>query len=138
MNDTWILVRADGAAQGNPGPGGIGYLIEEENGQILASGSAFIGETTNNVAEYRALIAALKRARELGFRRVRVLSDSLLVVQQVNGKWRVRDKSLEPLYAEVSALLAAFEERSVEHVPREENQEADQLAAEAIAQARAR
>jgi ribonuclease HI len=136
MNDTPVVVHTDGAAQGNPGPAGIGYLIEEESGQILASVSEYIGETTNNVAEYRALIAALKHVRELGFQRVRVLSDSLLMVQQMNGAWSVKHAGLAPLRAEATTLLADFKESAIAYVPREENRDADRLATRAITAAK--
>lgn len=134
MRRSRVIVRTDGAVLGNPGPGAIAYLVEEENGQIVATGSEYIGETTNNVAEYRALIAALRRVRELGFRKVRIFSDSLLMVQQLNGKWQVRERGLEPLYAEALSLLGTFEERSIEHVSREKNSDADRLAAKALAE----
>jgi len=131
----WVLVHTDGAAQGNPGPAGIGYLIEEEGGQILASEGAYIGVATNNVAEYKALIAALKHVRALGYANVRVFSDSLLMVQQLKGIWKVDNAGLAPLHAEASALLSEFQESALVHVPREKNRDADRLASRAIAAA---
>ncbi|MDI6871840.1 MAG: ribonuclease HI family protein [Bacillota bacterium] len=127
-----IVIYSDGAARGNPGPAGIGYLIYDAEGRLLAQEAAYLGETTNNVAEYTALIRALERAAELSAGPVRVFSDSELLVRQLNGEYRVRQPHLVPLYEQARRLLARFVLASVNHVPREKNREADRLSNEGI------
>jgi len=116
----------DGASLGNPGPAGYGYVIRCEDGIHKASGH--IGVTTNNVAEYRALIEGLRRCLELGCRRVRVCSDSELLVKQLRGDYRVRSRNLIALHGEALELMRSFESVEVVHVSRELNVEADRLA----------
>lgn len=125
------VIYTDGASQGNPGRAGAGWVIETLDGNVVEEGSLPLGETTNNVAEYRAVIAALERARALGLSRLTLRSDSELLVRQLNGSYRVRSEALLPLYEQVQRLRTAFAKVNVEHVPREQNMRADALAGEA-------
>jgi ribonuclease HI len=125
-----ILIYSDGGARGNPGPAAIGALVLDPSttpATRLATVSECIGETTNNVAEYRALIAALEAARPFAARRVQVRADSMLVIEQLRGKWKVKQPHLEPLVAEAKALLADYEDVDLAHVRREQNVDADAL-----------
>lgn len=123
-----LILHTDGAARGNPGPAGIGIVIRAEDGTTLAELGEYIGEATNNVAEYRALIRGLEEARRLGADSVEILADSELLVRQINGEYRVRHPNLVPLYAEVMEKLKGFSSFSIVHVPRKENARADALA----------
>lgn len=124
-----LYANTDGAARGNPGEGGIGVIICDEAGKVLYSHGEYIGRTTNNVAEYRALIHCLERAADMRCDRLIVRCDSELVVRQVLGKYRVRDSKLAPLFLEVKNLLrSAPWDFSIVHVEREMNREADLLA----------
>jgi ribonuclease HI len=122
----------DGGARGNPGPAALGYVIEAEDGAILASHAEAIGRATNNVAEYRALLAGLERARALGVRELEVVSDAELLVKQMRGEYRVRDAKLRPLFLRAVELAGAFERVTYRAVPRAENRLADQLVNEAL------
>lgn len=122
---------SDGGARGNPGPAGIGYVITRQNEEDVAVGK-YIGETTNNQAEYQALLAGLSRARDIGIKRLMCFLDSELVVRQIGGVYRVRDADLLPLYEEVCELVSEFEKVEFTHVPREKNKKADKLVNEAI------
>jgi ribonuclease HI len=123
-----LILHTDGAARGNPGPAGIGIVIRAEDGTTLAELGEYIGEATNNVAEYRALMRALEEAWRLGADSVEILADSELLVRQINGEYRVRHPNLVPLYAEVIEKLKGFSSFSIDHVPRKENARADALA----------
>jgi ribonuclease HI len=125
-------VYVDGGARGNPGPAGIGVVIVDEQGAELARGNDFIGEATNNVAEYRALLLGLERASELGAREVEVVNDSQLVARQVTGEYKVKKDDLKPLHRRALAALRRFERWQVRSVPREQNDLADELVNEAI------
>jgi ribonuclease HI len=125
-----VLIFCDGGARGNPGPAAIGAVVLDPSTTPptrLATVSERIGSTTNNVAEYRALIAGLEAAQEFPSRRVIVRADSLLVVKQVEGAWKVKQPHLRPLCDEARALLAAYEEVDLGHVPRAQNADADAL-----------
>ena len=119
----------DGASRGNPGESGIGLIVKDERGNVVASAHGHIGVTTNNVAEYVALLALLKRARTFTCARLVAHSDSELMVRQVNGQYKVKDPVLREYYRKVGRLLASvpfvFE---LKYVPREQNREADRLA----------
>jgi ribonuclease HI len=128
--------RTDGASRGNPGPAALGVSIEDETGREVAVASETIGETTNNVAEYRALLEAVHLLEGLGARRVEFLLDSELIVRQMNGEYRVRDPKMRDLYAKVQAGLGSFTQISFIHVPRRENTRADALANEALDRSR--
>jgi ribonuclease HI len=125
-----ILIYCDGGSRGNPGPSAIGAVVLDPSTdppRRLASVSERIGVTTNNVAEYRALIAGLDAAAPFGARRVRIRADSKLVVEQVKGTWKVKQPHLRPLLEEVRKLLAGYDGVDLQHVPRAENTEADAL-----------
>ncbi len=124
--------RTDGASRGNPGPAALGVSIEDEAGNEIASASEAIGITTNNVAEYRALLRAMDLLAELGARRVEFLLDSELIVRQMNGEYRVRDAKMKVLYEQAYRKLTRFLTARFLHVPRGENARADALANEAL------
>lgn len=124
-------VYFDGASRGNPGPAAIGWAIVTSNG-IVAEGSKRIGETTNNRAEYEALVEALSAAAEYGYDEVDVRGDSQLVVKQVRGEWKTNDPGLRERRVKANELLSTFDRWSIEHVPREINERADSLANEAL------
>ena len=124
----WVLAHCDGGARGNPGPAGFGAVVVDAGGKPLAELSEFLGFRTNNYAEYSGLLAVLAWALESGHRKLRVISDSLLMVKQVQGKYKVNSPDLRPLYEEArrrSAQLAGFE---IHHALRHKNKVADQLA----------
>lgn len=125
-------MHTDGASRGNPGPAAIGVVITAPSGRLLAEFGEALRPTTNNVAEYTAVIRGLERARALGARRVRCLMDSQLVVRQLNGSYRVKHRDMLPLYRKVLELIQQFEEVTFEHVPRDQNAEADRLANQAL------
>jgi ribonuclease HI len=125
-----IVVYADGGSRGNPGPAAIGAVVLDPSTdppRRLAEVSETIGVTTNNVAEYRALIAGLEAAAEYHARILRVRADSLLVINQLRGQWKVKHEGLRPLYEEARALLRGYETVDLAHVRRELNKEADAL-----------
>ena len=128
MHKKKVIIHADGAARGNPGPAAIGATIKDEQGKLSAHISQRIGKTTNNQAEYRAIIAALEKAVSLGATHVELKSDSELVVKQLNGKYRVKKAELKPLYQQVKHLQNSLENCTINHIPREQNAEADSLA----------
>jgi len=127
-----VKIWVDGASRGNPGQAAIGVVIKDEQGKIIARISRCIGTTTNNQAEYRAIIAALEKAIELGITRVEIKSDSELVVRQLNGRYRVRKAELKPLFQKASQLCGSLEGFAITHIPREQNREADRLANAAL------
>ena len=125
-----VVVYCDGGARGNPGPAAIGAVVIDPSTTPptrLATVSERIGVTTNNVAEYRACIAGLEAARAFPSRAIRVRADSMLVVEQLKGRWRVKQPHLRPLRDEALALLDAYDEVDVAHVRREQNADADAL-----------
>jgi len=127
-----VIIWVDGASRGNPGPAAIGAVIKDEESRPIARISQRIGTTTNNQAEYRAIIAALEKAIKLGATHVELNSDSELVVKQINGRYRVKKATLKPLYQQVKqrqSLLTGF---TITHIPREQNTEADKLANAAL------
>ena len=129
---TDVVVWTDGGARGNPGPAGYGAVVTTPGGQVLAEVAEGIGWATNNVAEYRGAIAGLRQAAALGARRVRVRADSLLVVNQQKGLWKVKNADLRPLSEETARLARGFDRVIWEHVPRERNRHADALANQAM------
>ena len=132
LSITSVIINADGAARGNPGPAAIGATIKDDKGNLVASISRSIGTTTNNQAEYRAIIAGLEKAIKLGVRQVKVYSDSELVVKQINGRYRVKNTSLRILYENVVKLIGSLEKFSIHHVPRSRSAEVDSLANKAL------
>lgn len=121
----------DGAARGNPGHAGAGVVLQEEDGTTHHFGQ-YLGEATNNVAEYRALILGLQKAAELGFGELRIRSDSELIIKQLNGFYKVKNPQLQDLYFTALKLTSSFEKVTFTHVPREQNKEADRMANLAI------
>jgi ribonuclease HI len=126
--DETITVEFDGGARGNPGPAGIGVVLRAKDGTELLTLGRFIGRATNNVAEYRALITGLQKAKELGAKRVAIRGDSELVVKQMKGESRVTTEALRELYDEAQALLGQFAGSTIDHNYRNKNALADKLA----------
>ncbi|MFA5133988.1 MAG: ribonuclease HI family protein [Patescibacteria group bacterium] len=126
-----LTIFTDGGARGNPGPAGIGIVIKS-NGDTVKEYGEYIGETTNNQAEYKALISALNTAKEMGAEEVSVFMDSELVVKQIKGEYKVKHPELAPLFLKIHNLRGQFKKFSVMHVLREKNKEADRLVNEAI------
>jgi ribonuclease HI len=124
----WITAFCDGGSRGNPGPAGFGVYIEGPDGEKLAELSEFLGRTTNNVAEYSGLLAAIDYAVREGRRRLRVVSDSELMVKQIKGQYKVNSADLRPLYDEARRRIAQLDMFRIEHVLRGKNQRADRLA----------
>ena len=127
MKET-ITIRFDGGSRGNPGPAGIGVVLLAQDKTPLVTLGRFIGRATNNVAEYKALIAGLEEAKKLGAKKVLVCGDSELIVRQMNGEYRVKNADLRPLYEEAQDLISEFDEARIEHNYREDNSLADKLA----------
>ncbi len=131
MNEK-LIIHTDGLSKGNPGPGAIGATLKDTKGKNVAVISQAIGVTTNNVAEYKALIAALEKALKLGAKEIEIRSDSELMVRQVAGRYKIKSPLLAPLFLHVGKLLSNFTIVKIVHVPRELNAEADKLANAAI------
>ncbi len=125
---TELIVHVDGASIGNPGPSGAGVVILDAHKKEIATISQPLGAGTNNVAEYRALILGLARARALGALRVHVRGDSELMVKQINGEYRIKDEKLQSLAREAMEIIDSFDHFDIIHVDREENGKADRLA----------
>jgi ribonuclease HI len=123
-----IVAYIDGGARGNPGPAGYGVRIEDEMGALIEEFNGFLGSATNNVAEYNGLLAALRYAQAHGHRKLRVKSDSELLVKQMKGEYRVKNSGLQPLYQEACAMAKSLDRIVFEHVRREQNKDADRLA----------
>ncbi len=130
--DTSVVLHCDGAARGNPGPAGIGVVVATEDGRVLEELGSGIGPATNNVAEYRAAIEGLRLAGERGAKRVLLRSDSRLLIEQLAGRFKVKNPTLQRLHQEARALMKVFDDVALEHVPREQNTEADRLANEGV------
>jgi ribonuclease HI len=127
-----LQIHIDGGCRGNPGEAGYGVYVQDGAGAEVARLYGYIGVATNNVAEYQGLINGLRFALEQGARRVRVYSDSELVVRQVEGRYKVKHAGMVPLHRQAMDLLGRFARWSVTHVPREQNKEADKLANRAL------
>jgi ribonuclease HI len=127
-----VSLFSDGAARGNPGPAGAGAVIVSPAGHIMAKIGKFLGESTNNIAEYTGLILGLKRAKAMGIKELNVFSDSELLVRQLRGDYAVKAEHLKPLHDEVQTLMKAFADVHVAHIPREENAAADEMSNRAI------
>ncbi len=122
-----IFLNTDGGARGNPGPSAIAYVIKDDSGLVLTSGGEYIGQATNNFAEYKALILGLTEALKSGYKALTCRLDSELVVKQLNGEYSVKDLHLKDLYNHIQLLTKDFDFVSFHHVPRKENSEADKL-----------
>jgi ribonuclease HI len=128
----WINAHCDGGARGNPGPAGYGALIQDDHGTVLAELSEFLGIRTNNYAEYSGLLGCLQYALDHGHRRLRVVSDSELMVKQIQGKYKVNSPDLKPLWQEAKNRIAKLEAFEISHALRHKNKDADRLANEAM------
>jgi ribonuclease HI len=131
-----LVAHVDGGARGNPGPAAAACVISDTDGNQLAEDALLLGRTTNNVAEYRALLLGLQRARELGADDVEVVGDSELIAKQVLGQYKVKNEALRPLHRDAVAALRGFARWSIRTVPRAQNAEADRLVNAALDQAR--
>ena len=128
-----LRINVDGGARGNPGPAAIGYVIRDrDSGEVLVEKGETIGRATNNVAEYRALIEAVRAAASLRPESAEILGDSQLIIEQVKGNWKVKQEGLRPLRAEAVAALADLPAWSLSHVRREHNADADALVNQAL------
>ncbi len=128
MHYNKLTIYTDGGARGNPGPAGIGAVLYDEQKNIVAEISEYIGETTNNQAEYKAVVAAITKAKELGAKELDFYLDSELVVKQLNREYKVKNKGLAPLFVQIYNAILNFKKVSFSHVRREFNKEADRLA----------
>jgi ribonuclease HI len=126
-----LTAHTDGASRGNPGPAAFSYTIEKD-GAVIEEYSEYIGITTNNIAEYTAFLAVMKRMKALGAREIKIFSDSELAVRQITGLYRVKNSGLQPLYAEIIELSREFSSFRVAHIRREKNALADRLANKAL------
>ncbi len=127
-----IIIYTDGGSRGNPGPSAAGFILAAPNGNPLQAKALFLGQTTNNVAEYTAIIKALEAARQLGAKRLTVFSDSELLVKQINGQYKVKSEQIRPLFRQAVDLIKEFENCSVKHITRDKNQQADDLVNRAL------
>jgi ribonuclease HI len=128
-----VVVHVDGGARGNPGPAAAAAVVRSaDDGTVLDEATEVLGETTNNVAEYRGLLLGLARARALGATEVEVVNDSELIAKQVAGEYKVKHPAMKPLHAQALAALSAFDHWSVRSVPRAENADADALVNQAL------
>lgn len=130
--EDWITAHCDGGSRGNPGPAGYGAVLEDARGRTLAQLSEFLGIQTNNYAEYSGLLAVLKWALQNGHKRLRVISDSELMVKQMKGQYKVSSPSLRPLWEEAKRLSRQLERFEMGHTLRGGNKDADRLANEAM------
>jgi ribonuclease HI len=128
----WVHAHCDGGARGNPGPSGYGALVQDEHGAVLAELSEFLGMRTNNYAEYSGLLGCLQYALDQNHRRLKVVSDSELMVKQIQGKYQVKSPDLKPLYEEAKRRIAQLDGFEISHALRHKNKDADRLANEAI------
>lgn len=120
-----LFTFTDGGSRSNPGPAATGIVIKNPEGEILASYGEYLGEQTNNYAEYKAIISALAKAKTLGATEVVCVLDSKLVVEQLSGSWKVKHENIKPLVREARELMNQFEKVTLKHVLREKNKEAD-------------
>ena len=127
-----VVVHVDGGARGNPGPAAIGVVVSNPEGEVLDELGERIGAATNNVAEYRALLRGVERARALGATEVEIVNDSELVARQLTGAYKVKHASMKPLYAEAISALRRFDSWGIRSVPRAQNARADELVNQAL------
>jgi ribonuclease HI len=127
-----LTVNVDGGARGNPGPAAIGIVVRNDDGAVVEQVGETIGETTNNVAEYRALLRGLELASAHGATEVELIGDSELVVRQIEGRYKVKNAGMKELHAQAKAALADFDSWSIRHVKRAQNADADELVNEAL------
>ena len=127
-----LTIHIDGGSRGNPGPAASGIVITAEDGTILHKAGLFLGQATNNVAEYKGLVAGLHAAKRLGAGEVDVFSDSQLLVRQMNGEYRVKNENLKGLFRQAKTLAGGFERFTCRYVQREQNKQADSLVNQAL------
>ena len=127
-----VIVHVDGGARGNPGPAAAAAVISDAGGETLTEHAELLGHATNNVAEYRALLLGLARARDLGADEIEVVGDSELVAKQIQGLYKVKHEAMRPLYLDAMKALREFESWSIRTVPRAQNARADALVNEAL------
>lgn len=120
-----LIVSADGGARGNPGPAAAGFIIKDSRGEVLENGGLYLGETTNNQAEYQAVFLALDKAKRYKPQQIDLRLDSELIVKQLSGEYRVKHAGLKPFYEQVQRLIEELGDVRIKHVPRAENKEAD-------------
>jgi len=130
-----LLIYTDGGARGNPGPAGIGIVIYDQQKKLISTHKRYIGEATNNQAEYQAVIEALEQAAALGAKAVKLVLDSELVVKQLRGEYKIKNQGLIPLVQKIFRLSNNFSSVTFTHVPREQNKLADKLVNEALNEA---
>lgn len=130
-----VVVHVDGGSRGNPGPAAVAAVATDADGEPLGERKLYIGEATNNVAEYRAVLLGLELARELGAEEVEVVNDSELIARQIGGEYKVKHAGLKPLFIEAMRELRGFHKWAVRPVRREENERADELVNEALDEA---
>lgn len=123
-----LTIFSDGATRGNPGPSSAAAILRSESGEIVAIVAEFLGESTNNRAEYLAVFAGIRRARELGADEVALFLDSKLAVEQIAGRWKIKNPELKILAGKIAAELSHFRKWSIAHIPREKNRDADAAA----------
>jgi phosphoribosylglycinamide formyltransferase-1 len=127
-----ITVYTDGGSRGNPGPAAAGFVLIDPNGNQLQSKAFFLGQTTNNTAEYTAIIKALQAAKQIGAKQLTVFSDSELLVKQINGQYKVKSEQIRPLFQQTINLINGFEDCKVKHIGRDKNKQADELVNQAL------
>ncbi len=127
MEEEYCELYVDGGARGNPGPAACGYILKNSDGGIIESEGIYLGETTNNVAEYTGLLKGLQCARKHKVRALHIFSDSELMVKQIIGEYKVKSEKLEPLYYQIQRMLLSFDRWQIKHIPRALNKEADGL-----------
>ena len=127
-----FVVNVDGGARGNPGPAAVAAVVRAADGTVLEEHGERIGEATNNVAEYRALLLGIELAAAHGADELELVGDAELIVRQVEGRYKVKDATMKELHGQVKAALAAFESWSIRHVRREHNADADRLVNQAL------
>ncbi len=130
----YLISYTDGGARGNPGPAGIGVVLQNKDSETIGEWSEFLGIATNNQAEYKALLLALKQAVALGAIELECRLDSELVVKQLKGEYKVKHPDLKPLFEQAKSLISQIKNVSFKHIPRELNKRADQLANQAMDQ----
>jgi len=127
-----VIAYIDGGSRGNPGPAATGFILTDKDGNQFCAKGLFLGETTNNVAEYTAISNALQAAKNIGAKKIEVFSDSELLVKQINGEYKVKSEQIRPLFQQAVNLLGEFENWKVQHITRDKNKEADKLVNQAL------
>jgi len=127
MPDNKIKIFTDGGSRGNPGPAAVGVVFQDQHKQIIHEFSEYIGHTTNGQAEYQAIILGLKKAKSLKYRKADVFMDSQFIVEQLNGRYKIKEEGIIPLFIKAWNLRLDFDEIKIHYIPREKNQEADKL-----------